>query len=137
MVCWRSCYKTTFLRKNNLYFNEDFSIAEDILFNIRLLLCVEKIIDAEFLGYIHKVHENSFCATAKGGVYIKDLNEMSYLLYSEISQKGLVEFENSFPYIHHYLINAAQMFFHINKFRDLRFYARQHLEINKDVFYKK
>lgn len=112
-VCWRSCYKTSFLRDNNLFFDTRYSIAEDVLFNVKLVQYVDKVVEIGFLGVYHYWNADSVCYTSRGEGKLNYMNALSFDLYQDLKEQK--EFLEIYPFIHLYLIEIGQEFVDINQ----------------------
>ena len=132
-VCWRSCYKTSFLKENNLYFNTRYPIAEDVLFNINLVLYVDKVVEIGFLGVYHYWNQDSVCYTSKGTEKLNYMNELAFNLFESFKDKK--EFLNVFEFIHLYLIEIGQEF--VDSSVDLKTLMNIHQIKNHKEFYLK
>ena len=109
-VCWRSCFKTSFLRDNNLYFSEEYKFSEDLLFICKAFLYLDKFVEADFVGYNYFINPDSFMhksCTLK----LKELNNISFALFEQENKLNLQEFKNLHYKIHKYFIfNSAFLF---------------------------
>jgi len=103
-VCWRSCYNVEFLRKNNLYFNENFAIAEDVLFNFFVFFASEKYIETSFLGVSHLQWPGSTCHTVVDRIRINQMIDFSEIVLEEIYARDLKIFKKNFHVIFHYAV---------------------------------
>ena len=112
-VCWRSCYKTSFLKENNLFFDERYFLAEDVLFNIKLMLSVSKMIEINFGGIYHYWNPDSVCYNLRGEEKINYMNTLAFNLFQDL--KGQKEYADIFPYIYLYLVEIGQEFIDINQ----------------------
>lgn len=131
-VCWRSCYKTSFLKDNNLFFDERYSIAEDVLFNISLIDYLNELVEVKFSGVYHYWNSDSVCYRAKGMGKLNYMNNLAFNLCKSLGeQKKHVDI---FPFLYLYLIEIGQEFIDINQ--DLNQLISCHIINNYEDFYR-
>ena len=58
-VVWARLYKTELLKKNNIKFELDVKIGEDMLFNTKAYVYANKVVQLEYCGYYYFQHEES------------------------------------------------------------------------------
>jgi glycosyltransferase involved in cell wall biosynthesis len=81
---WNKIYKTSFLREHNIYFN-DFSFAEDVNFNHRVYLLIDRVGVIKDCGYLYNKWDDS--ATYRYHANYKYCNSENVILKMELLKK--------------------------------------------------
>lgn len=133
----RGCYNREFLIANNLFFNTNYAISEDILFNLQLLFYLDEYIETGFLGYYYIMQESS-CAHTNLLRGCMDLySKMSYETFSNLKNRGFDYVVENYWVIHEMLLQASQYWCSIEKFDDAKLYLDKHIVTNNKDFYNK
>ena len=87
----RSCYKKSFLIDNRLFFDEGCAIGEDVVFNFRTFMLLDKYVETGFDGYRYDRRDNS-CSASNKKIRVQEMNELSRKIYAFEKELGLTAF---------------------------------------------
>lgn len=136
-VSVRGCYNREFLISNNLFFNTNYAISEDILFNLQLLFYLNEYIEIGFLGYYY-IMQNSSCSHTNPKRGSLDLySKMSYETFLNLKSRGFNYVVANYWAIHEMLVQASQYWCSIEKIDDAKKYLDKHIVTSNKEFYNK
>ena len=136
-VSVRGCYNREFLLNNNLFFNTNYAISEDILFNLQLLFYLDEYIETGFLGYYYIMNNESCSHTNPLRGKMDLYSKMSYETHLNLKERGFSYAVKNYWAIHEMLVQASQFWCRIEKVEDTKKYLESHrVDIYKE-FYKK
>lgn len=130
----RSCYKKSFLIDNRLFFDEGCAIGEDVIFNFRTFMLLDKYVETGFDGYKYDRRDNS-CSASNKKIRVQKMNELSRKIYAFEKELGLTAFMENHHLFHYYIMTIVAFgVIQANKIADVKKYATNEIYF-RDEFY--
>ncbi|MDB8558410.1 glycosyltransferase [Turicibacter sanguinis] len=86
--CWRNIYRLSTIRENRIFFNENIHIGEDVVFNLELLVHVDRVMAISDCLYRYRINNENSVMRVKYRPYL----EASILKQYELRKKISLEY---------------------------------------------
>lgn len=80
---WNKMYESKIIKENSLFFNEEISMCEDLLFNYNYLIHAKKAVYREKTNYFYRITENSLSNSLKSVKWFGILDVYKILINSQ------------------------------------------------------
>ena len=94
---WRGIYKLSFLKKEEIYFNEELSLGEDLLFNQLAISKTSKIKYVNIPFYMYRTNRKGSAMNSSYQKKLKEHYKIAKILSKEIANKDLPKIVKKFP----------------------------------------
>lgn len=88
---WNKIFCTDIIKKNNLQFDTDVKIGEDLAFGMKYLLCCQKIACVDEVYYQYWNHRDSAINQMKDKICMNDFCNLLYGIHAVWQQRGYAE----------------------------------------------
>ena len=107
-AAWTGCYNRSFILKNNLFFDNNYGLGEDALFNFILFLYLDEYVYADFIGYYYnRTNQNSACHIKR--ISFDTIVQMGYDSFNNLKNRNLSFALYHFDFLYYFIVKIGNM----------------------------